>query len=64
MGHDAKVGILLLIWGAAVFSGITGVIFTPSFRANRRDNPKDFWFAYGVSCIFAVIATVFVVTQL
>lgn len=63
MGHDAKVGFLLLLWGSWAFSAVTGVIINPSYRVYRSEDPKDFWITFAVTTVFGIIITVFILTQ-
>ena len=55
-----RIGLLLLIWGGALFSALSGKIRSARFSMDRPANPKSWWLAYAWLTFFACIATYFV----
>ena len=53
--------IVALIWILGIVSLISGKIFTPKFKVNRKDNPDLYWKSFFIMLAVAVLVTILTV---
>ena len=52
---------LILIWTGVIFTLATGLFYTANYRVRRKDSPREFWTAFGVGIVVAIVATLLIV---
>jgi hypothetical protein len=52
-----KLALLSAIWLGVGVTLLTGYLYTPNYRVNRRHNPREFWVAFAIGICLALLAS-------
>jgi hypothetical protein len=54
---DFRLTVVGLVWAGMLMSALIGYIYTPNYRVRRSENPREFWRAYAIFILLALMVT-------